>query len=419
MPVAILRLVRRFAACGLVLICGVLAGGCSSGSDDEPESDEPAGDGQATTQRTSAGSPAEGRPAARGVRLRLVGRFDAPTYLSAPRGDRERRFVVEREGRIKVIRGDRILRTPFLDISGLVDTSGEGGLLSMAFAPDYATSRRFYVYYTDNDGYPHIDGFQRSEGSPDRALPSSRREVIRIPHHRANHKGGQIEFGPDGMLYAAFGDGGGGGDPDRNGQDLGELLGKMIRIDPRPGGGYSVPQDNPFRGRAGARPEIYAYGLRNPFRFSFDRARGSLTIGDVGQDAVEEIDFVPDRRGRGEAPPGGYNFGWSVFEGRSRYNGGSAPGHVPPVIAHSQDSGWCSIIGGYVVRDRSLGSLYGRYVYGDLCRPGLRRAFLKRPNAPTKPLGVRVSQLVSFGEDGRGRVYAISLSGGVYRLAPR
>jgi glucose/arabinose dehydrogenase len=411
--------VRGFVGAGLVVVCGLLGAGCSSGSDDEPRATDPAGAGQATTQRTSGTSPAAGRPAARGVRLRLLGRFASPTYLAAPRGDTKRRFVVEREGRIRVVRGGRTLRTPFLDINGLVNTNGEGGLLSMAFAPDYATSHRFYVYYTDNDGFPHIDSFLRSASSPDRALPSSRKLIIRIPHHRPNHKGGQIQFGPDGMLYAGFGDGGGGGDPDRNGQDLDELLGKMIRIDPKPGGGYSIPAGNPFRGRAGARPEIYAYGLRNPYRFSFDRVRGSLTIGDVGQDAVEEIDFVPNRRGRGRAPAGGYNFGWSVFEGRSRYNGGSAPGHVPPVIAHSQDAGYCSIIGGYVVRDRSLGSLYGRYVYGDLCRPGLRRAFLKRPNAPNRDLGPRVSSLVSFGEDGRGRVYAISLDGPVYRLAPR
>jgi glucose/arabinose dehydrogenase len=415
--------VRRFIASGLVVATGLFAAGCAIGSDDDRQADAPAATGQATRQRTSATAPAAGRrtgePAARGVRLRLLGRFQSPTYLAAPPGDGKRRFVVEREGRIRVVRGGRVLRTPFLDISGLVDTNGEGGLLSMAFAPDYARSRRVYVYYTDNDGFPHIDVLMRSKGSPDRALPSSRRLVIRVEHHRGNHKGGQVQFGPDGMLYAAFGDGGGGGDPDRNGQDLGEILGKMIRIDPKPGGGYSIPADNPFRRRAGARPEIYAYGLRNPFRFSFDRTTGSLTIGDVGQDAVEEIDFIPDRRASGRAPAGGYNFGWSVFEGRSRYNGGSAPGHVPPVIAHSQDAGYCSIIGGYVVRDRSLRGLYGRYVYGDLCKPGLRKAFLKRPNAPNKPLGVRVPSLVSFGEDARGHVYAISLDGPVYRLAPR
>jgi hypothetical protein len=219
------------------------------------------------------------------------------------------------------------------------------------------------------------------------------------------------------LLYAGFGDGGGSGDPDENAQNLGRILGKLIRIDPRPEGGYGIPPSNPFRGRARARGEIYAYGLRNPYRFSFDRRRGHLTVGDVGQDEVEEIDFVPGRAG-GREPRGGYNFGWDVFEGRSRYEGGRAPGHVPPVIAHNQDGGYCSIIGGYVIRDRALrGTRFsGRYVYGDLCNPTLRLAFLRRPTAPTRSSGLRVSNLVSFGEDGRGRVHAVSLSGPVYRI---
>ncbi len=238
-----------------------------------------------------------------------------------------------------------------------------------------------------------------------------------MPHGRFNHKGGQLQVGPDGMLYAGFGDGGGGGDPDENAQNLGRMLGKLIRIDPRPNGGYEVPASNPFRGRSGARAEVYAYGLRNPYRFSFDRRRGHLTIGDVGQNEIEEIDFVPGRSG-GREPPGGYNFGWDVFEGRNSYEGGSAPGHVPPVIAHDQGGGYCSIIGGYVIRDPSLrGTRFsGRYVYGDLCNPALRLAFLKRPSAPTRSTGLRVSSLVSFGEDGRGRVYAVSLDGPVYRI---
>jgi glucose/arabinose dehydrogenase len=365
-------------------------------------------------QAQQAQEAAGGRP----VRLLRVGRFDSPTFLTAPRGDR-RRFVVQRGGTIVVVRG-RGRPTTFLDISDSVNTDGEGGLLSMAFAPDYRRSGAFYIYYTDRQGFIQIDRYQRSAGDPNRADPASRRSVIRVPHFRFNHKGGQLQFGRDGMLYAGFGDGGGGGDPDENAQNRGRLLGKLIRIDPRPGGGYDVPDSNPFVGRSGARPEIYAYGLRNPFRFSFDRTRGHLTVGDVGQDAVEEVDFVPGRRG-GRPPRGGYNFGWDVFEGRSRFEGGNAPGHVPPVITHSQDSGWCSVIGGYVIRDRSLRGtrFYGRYIYGDLCNPELRLAFLKRPRAPSKPAGMRVSDLVSFGEDGLGRVYAVSLSGPVYRIGRR
>jgi glucose/arabinose dehydrogenase len=240
-----------------------------------------------------------------------------------------------------------------------------------------------------------------------------------VPHSRFNHKGGQLQFGRDGMLYAGFGDGGGSGDPDRNAQDLGALLGKIVRIDPRPGGGYRVPRDNPFRGRSGARGEIFAYGLRNPYRFSFDRATGDLAIGDVGESEVEEIDFLPAARGA-RRPRGGANFGWSVFEGSRRFRSGTAPGHVAPVVERTHDQGGCSITGGYVVRDRRVPGLRGRYVYGDLCDPGLRVARLRAGGARgDRRLGPRVAQLVSFGEDARGRVYAVSLAGGVFRLAPR
>ena len=392
----------------------IAVAGCTSGDD---ENGSASAESTSPASGTAAGTPA--RPAATQFRLLRLGRFDEPTYLTAPRGDK-RRFVVERAGRIRVVSGGRVLGTPFLDIGDLVTTGGESGLLSMAFAPDYARSGRFYVYYTDSAGFIRIDQFRRAAGRPNRADRDSRRLVMRVPHPRGNHKGGQLQFGPDGKLYAGFGDGGGGGDPDRNGQDLGAQLGKLIRIAPRAGGGYGVPEDNPFRARSGARPEIYAYGLRNPYRFSFDRRRGHLIVGDVGQDSVEEIDFVPNRRGPGRAPRGGYNFGWSVFEGLDRFREGSAPGHVPPAIAHSQDDGYCSIIGGYVVRDRSLGrGLYGKYVYGDFCSPNLRLSSLRARNAPSRSLSAQVPSLVSFGEDGRGRGYAISLDGPVYRLAAR
>jgi glucose/arabinose dehydrogenase len=390
--------------------------GCSSDDDDAPTA-EPGGQARtfqehpAPDEQGSSPAPAQRR---RPARLLLLGNFDSPTYITAPRGDRRRRFVVQREGSIVVVRGGR--RSTFLDISDRVSTGGESGLLSMAFARDYRRSGRFYVYYTDTQGFIQIDQFRRS-GDPNRADPASRRSVLRVPHSRFNHKGGQLQIGPDGLLYAGFGDGGGGGDPDENAQNLGRILGKLIRIAPRPNGGYDIPASNPFRERSGARGEVYAYGLRNPYRFSFDRRRGHLTVGDVGQDEIEEVDFVPGRGG-GRQPPGGYNFGWDVFEGRDGYEGGRALGHVPPVIAHSQDGGYCSIIGGYVIRDPSLrGSrFFGRYVYGDLCNPTLRLAFLKRPSAPTRSTGLRVENLVSFGEDGRGRVYAVSLSGPVYRI---
>jgi glucose/arabinose dehydrogenase len=372
----------------------------------------------AATEPARQAEPAQQPAARRPVRLLLLGRFREPTYVTAPPGDR-RRFVVEREGTIRVVQGGRVLDSPFLDIRDRVTTGGESGLLSMAFARDYASSRRFWVYYTDNQGFIQIDQFQAGAGTPNRADPGSRRSVIRVPHHRFNHKGGQLQVGPDGMLYAGFGDGGSGGDPDENAQNLGRMLGKLIRIDPRPSGGYSVPASNPLRARTGARPEIYAYGLRNPYRFSFDRRRGSLTIGDVGQSEIEEIDFQPGRSG-GRAPRGGYNFGWDTFEGRNRYESGSAPGHVQPVLQHTHSEGFCSITGGYVIRDRALArGWFGRYIYGDYCDGTLRLAQLRRPSASSRATRLSVNNLVSFGEDSRGRVYAVSLNGPVYRIGRR
>jgi glucose/arabinose dehydrogenase len=401
---------RRYVVVSLLALAPAGFAGCTEDENEQTMATKPA----VSTPREEPAAPAQGRR----VRLLPLGNFNEPTYLTAPRGDR-RRFVVEREGTIRIVERGRVLERPFLDISDRVTSGGESGLLSMAFAPDYASSRRFYVYYTDRQGFLQIDQFRASAGAPNRADPSSRRSVIRVPHPRSNHKGGQLQFGADGMLYAGFGDGGGGGDPDENAQNLSRILAKMIRIDPRAEGGYSVPADNPFRGRSGARPEIYAYGLRNPYRFSFDRRRGHLVIGDVGQDEIEEIDYVPGRAG-GRPPRGGYNFGWDLFEGRNRYESGSAPGHVPPVLQHSQGAGFCSIIGGYVIRDRSLGRGWtGRYVYGDYCESTIRLARLRRPNAPARATRLHVDNLVSFGEDGRGRVYAISLDGPVYRIGRR
>ena len=396
----------------IAVACLAAFAGCDNGNDEQTVATTPATNTSA--QSTAPAEPAGRRP----VRLLLLGRFNQPTYITAPRGD-SRRFVVEREGTIRVVKGRRVVGTPFLDIRSRVTTGGESGLLSMAFARDYARSRRFWVYYTDQQGFIQIDQFRASAGNPDRADPGSRSSVLRVPHHRFNHKGGQLQVGPDGMLYAGFGDGGSGGDPDENAQNLGRMLGKMIRIDPRPNGGYSIPAGNPFRNRSGALPEIYAYGLRNPYRFSFDRRTGGLTIGDVGQDQVEEIDFIPGRSG-GRQPRGGYNFGWDSFEGRSRFESGAAPGHIPPVYQRTHSQGYCSITGGYVIRDRSLGRGWtGQYVFGDLCDGTLRLSRLRRPSASAHATRMKVNSLVSFGEDSRGRVYAVSLNGPVYRIGRR
>ena len=343
------------------------------------------------------------------VHLVRIGTFASPIYVAAPPGDGARVFVVERAGRIMVVRGGRKLRTPFLDIRGRVSGGGERGLLSMAFAPDYSTSGRFYACYTDNSGDVRVVQFQRS-ANPDRALRGSARNVIKIEHSQFNnHNGGQIEFGPDGDLYIGVGDGGSEGDPAGTGQNLGTLLGKILRIDPHPGGGYGIPSGHPFSG-PGRRAEIYAYGLRNPWRFSFDLATGALAIGDVGQDRFEEIDYEP----RGAAA--GRNFGWSHFEGNRRFKRGSTPNYAPPVLVRSHAAGFCAIIGGYAVRDPAS-SLRGRYVYGDLCNSRLYSVRLHTAEASgNRPLPVRVGNMVSFGEDARARVYAVSASGPVYRL---
>ncbi len=290
----------------------------------------------------------------------------------------------------------------------------------MAFAPAYERSGRFYVFYTTPGGSIRVDEFERKQGSPNQAARASGRHVVRIPHPTfTNHYGGQLQFGPDGHLYISTGDGGGSGDPRRNAQDKRSLLGKLLRIDPRPDRGdpYGSPRGNPFFGRKG-RNEIFAYGLRNPYRFSFDRLAGDLTIGDVGQSRREEVDF----RGAGARP--GANFGWSCFEGSLPYAGRGSSclrgqrGHAKPVHQLSHSGGFCSVIGGYVARHDSLGSLQGDYVYGDFCKAQLRAVRL-RPGGSSndRRIGVDVGALVSFGEDGLGRLYAVSLDGPVYRLS--
>ena len=384
----------------LITCIAIAAIGCGGGDEasGRPETDapQPADEqGGAPADRGDQDAPAA-TEARTGVRLQRIGTFEAPTYLTAPPGDRRRLFVVEQAGTIRVVRDGRKLGTPFLDLTSDVQAGGERGLLSMAFAPDYAASGLFYVYFTGNDGDIHIQEFRRA--SANRADRGSRRELVRIEHSTyPNHNGGQLQFGPDGRLYAGTGDGGGGGDPFRNAQNPARLLGKILRFD-----------------AARRTPEVFAIGLRNPWRFSFDRATGDVTIADVGQDAYEEVDFV----GRGTLR--GKNFGWSRLEGRHRYYGGSVGNYVAPLIEHSHREGWCSITGGYIVRDRSVKALYGRYVYGDYCEPELRWARLRAGRATGGgQIGLRVPALTSFGEDARGRVYAVSQNGPVYRFAAR
>ena len=356
---------------------------------------------------------------AAGLRLVRVGSFAMPVSLAAPPGDERRLFVVEQGGRIRVVRDGRTLPAPFLDLSRQVTAGGEQGLLGLAFAPDYVRSRRLYVHFSDRQGDNRVVEYRAA--SDERADPASARLVLRAPGLEPNHNGGQLAFGPDGLLHIGLGDGGGSNDRHGgrgNAQDLGSLLGKVLRIDPRADGArpYRVPADNPFVGRAGARPEVYAYGLRDPWRFSFDRATGDLAIGDVGQDAVEEVDFV--RRGRGR----GANFGWRPFEGTRRVYDEPVRGrYVRPVLQLRHDRGFCSVTGGVFVRDPALRGLAGRYMYGDFCDGRLRSAVLRPGGArDLGPLGLRrVGSISTFGEDAAGRVHVASLDGGVYRLAAR
>ncbi len=347
-----------------------------------------------------------------GLALRQVATFEGPTHVEDAPGKRKLLFVVEQRGTIAVVRKGRKLAKPFLDISDRVKTSYEEGLLSIAFDPRYRKNRRFFVYYVNRDSDIEVDSFKRKRGSATRASARSRRTVITIGHPGAtNHNGGQVAFGPDGNLYLGTGDGGGAGDPDENAQNPESLLGKLLRIDPRRKSGYEVPTDNPYVGVAG-RDEIYALGLRNPYRFSFDRANGHLTIGDVGQNEWEEIDHETLAGARGA------NFGWDNLEGNHFYEspGTEPPGYQPPVHEYSDGS---SVIAGFVVRDPSLPALAGRLVYADLSGAGIRSLDpdAPDPSATDTDTGLPLSQPTSFGEGVKGRVYVASFeNGAVYRI---
>lgn len=348
--------------------------------------------------------------------LDRVGSFQAPVYVTSPPGD-GRLFVVEREGRVRIVGANGTVKpAPFLDVAGETTTDGERGLLSIAFPPDYASSGLFYAYLTASDGAVQVREFRRSQADPNRADGGAGRVVISQAHAEfGNHNGGTALFGPDGLLYLAIGDGGSRNDPNGNGQKLSTLLGKMLRIDPRatPAGPYSVPGDNPFVGRADARPEIWMYGLRNPYRFSFDRQTGDLFIGDVGQGAREEIDFAA-RGTRGQ------NYGWRCFEGSIRTPGMGAdcqaPGAVAPFLDRDHEAdGVSSITGGVVARDPGLPTLDGRYLHGDLSQPAIR-AVLPGDASSDRNAGISVSSLVAIGEDACGRVYTVSIEGPVSRI---
>ena len=362
---------------------------------------------------------------ARAASLQPIGSgFVAPVYLTSDPSDPERLFVVERGGTIQLLENGEL--KPFANLAPVVVPEGEGGLLSIAMAPDFHTSGRLFVYYTGKEtaleaatSPPDIHVAElRASGSS--ASLSTLRNLVTIPHpDHTNHYGGQLQVGPEGNLFVSTGDGGG-GDPEENAQDLGSPLGKILRLDPDPSSGlpYTVP-DNPFVGTAGADPLIWSYGLRNPFRFSFDRLSGDIWIGDVGQDSREEVDF-----GAAPGPGRGANYGWNCREGSLEETVppepgcASAGGFVDPVFEYANATGFgnCAVIGGYVARGPGLADLYGRYVYGDLCVGELRSFSPAAPSATDRGEGLRVEGLNSFGEDACGRLYTVSGEGSVSRL---
>ena len=371
------------------------------------------------------------RPGPKFLALEKVGTFRQPVHIAQPpRSDLL--FVVEKAGRVQVVSGGEEVPRPFLDIRDRVEDKGRGdehGLLSIAFAPDYTESGLFYVAYTNADDDLEVVEYRRSEGSDLRADASSARRLLAIPQPPTNQHGGLVLFGPDGRLYIGSGDGGPSGDPGNVSQDPEQLLGKLLRIEPstEPAEGadsakqpkpYTVPEDNPFVGKPG-RDEIYAYGLSDPWRFSFDRATGALSIGDVGDIEFEEIDYVTAGKGRGA------NFGWSAYEGNQRRRADLPRTRtVPPIFVYGHDPG-CSVVGGYVVRDPRLTriagrEIVGRYIFGDYCT-GRLFAFRPRPQKAGKErkLRFRIPALSSFGEDSSGRIYIASEHGGVWRLVAR
>ncbi len=350
------------------------------------------------------------------LELQLVaGSFSSPLAVRHAGDGSGRLFVVERDGRIRIIDGGSVLPSPFLDIDPLVLSGGEQGLLGLAFHPAYAKNGFFYVNYTraaSPDDQTVIERYTVS-GNPNVADPDSGMEVIVIDQDFGNHNGGDIHFGPDGYLYIGMGDGGSGGDPFGRAQDLDELLGKMLRLDVDGGMPYAIPPSNPFVGIAG-RDEIWAYGLRNPWRFSFDRGTGDLLIGDVGQNAWEEIDFQP------AASAGGENYGWNLCEGTNPFSGGadcSDPGLTGPILEYDHPTGF-SVTGGFRYRGTAVSGFQGTYVYADYVTNRMWFATETSPGSWTTEewAGNTVTSVASFGEDEDGELYAVSLSGSVYRF---
>lgn len=365
------------------------------------------------------GSSSEGSlPQGRGARLQQVASgLSFPLYLTSPPGDMNRLFIVEKTGAIRIVQDGTLLPTAFLDISSKVSGGAEQGLLGLAFDPAYASNGRFVVHYTDVAGDTQLSAFHVSS-DPNVADAASEQVILTADQPFENHNGGQVLFGPDGFLYLGLGDGGSGNDPQGRGQDLSDLLGSILRLDLQSGNPYGIPADNPFIAQAGARPEVWSYGLRNPWRFSFDRATGDLYIADVGQSQFEEVDVSLSSEGSGK----GVNYGWNVMEGAHCLTGTcDQTGLALPVFEYDHSHGECSITGGYAYRGSAIPDLQGLYFFSDFCQ-GWVRSFrhqtggvIELTDWPTlRPGGL----VTSFGEDAAGELYVLASSGGVFKFVP-
>jgi glucose/arabinose dehydrogenase len=344
----------------------------------------------------------------------ITAALSSPIFVTAAPGDTGRLFVVEQGGRIRVVEHDSLRATPFLDLSAHISAGGERGLLSLAFHPNFAQNGQFYVYFTNPAGDIRIVRY-RVSANPDLADGTSGDTVLKAFHEtNSNHNGGLLLFGPDGKLYAGLGDGGAGGDPPGNGQNLDTLLAKILRLDVDAASPYAIPADNPFVGDTNARGEIWLYGLRNPWRFSFDRTTGDLYIGDVGQDLWEEVDVLP------AGGSGGENLGWKIMEGDHCFAPSNCrtTGLVLPVIEYGH-SGACAVTGGYVYRGTRVPALSGLYLYGDYCGGWVRsfRYVGGQATAPREWPSLSVGGgLSSFGEDAHGELYLTTVGGSLYRI---
>jgi glucose/arabinose dehydrogenase len=351
--------------------------------------------------------------------LTEVGVFTSPVLVTAPPGDTHRIFIVEHAGSVRIVRDGVVLPTPFLDISDKVRAISEPGFQSIVFAPDYATSGLVYVFYNTRrgNGDLRLAEYRVERANPDVIDPGSERVILEITKPWENHNGGMMQFGPDGMLYLSVGDGDSGvlNPPGAFAQTRDDLLGDILRIDPRAKVPYAIPADNPFVNEVGVKPEIWAYGLRNPWRFWIDTDTNTMLIGDVGLGEREEIDAAPVGRG-------GLNFGWPCFEGTLPFDASATcVNPVPPIWEHAHDDSSCSVIGGVVIHDPRLPTLAGRFIFGDYCT-GLLSQFpvtaLNAPPVKAERLDLTIPALSSFGVDGLDRVYGMSTAGNVYRLDP-